>query len=190
MQHHTHGAGNSATVPAILTGRPIGIVDVVAHINEASSLLYAIQMAAAALDASKRGAITSVCDAALRRVGEARKMLVDIDQECVFGAGSSAEQVRPGEPLLEAIRAYRAGMADFNSSAPEDDESANAYADRSYLPPMVVLEEWSTAAETKEGALAALALALDANDGGEAQMVGPMIEAALMYFKVDRMTAR
>lgn len=98
-------------------------------------------------------------------------------------AGRVMLSSRP-EGLLEAINSYRAGLSDFNANAPQDDEGANAYAERSYIPPMQVLEEWRCAPETKEAALAALTLARDECDRGEGPIVTAMIDAALAYFEV------
>lgn len=86
------------------------------------------------------------------------------------------------DPLLRAIRAYRAGLADFQGNAPDDDDAANAYADKTYCPPMLELECWRSPAETKESAVAALELARDAHNEGDRSLVGPMISAALLYF--------
>ncbi|MBB3453928.1 hypothetical protein FHT86_002184 [Rhizobium sp. BK313] len=86
------------------------------------------------------------------------------------------------EPLLIAINDYKAGIADFLANAPEEDEAANAYADTSYIAPMAKLEKWCRPALTRNGALAALQLAYDANRDGDYCLVGPLVSAALKYF--------
>ena len=46
------------------------------------------------------------------------------------------------DPLLDAIQAFRAGLADYSANAPDDNDEADAYVEMSYGPPMEVLEEW------------------------------------------------
>lgn len=65
------------------------------------------------------------------------------------------------DPVVEAVQAYRAGMDDYNANAPVEDELANAYAAQTYEPPMRVLMAWDQPATTKEGALAAIEMALE-----------------------------
>ncbi|MER8431371.1 hypothetical protein [Mesorhizobium caraganae] len=89
------------------------------------------------------------------------------------------------DPLLDAIWAYRAGMADFNLKAPADDV-ANAYAEISYVPAMNALEEWEQPAKTHRGALEALRLIAEETGLYEASpLVSPLLAAALAYFEAQ-----
>lgn len=98
-------------------------------------------------------------------------------------ANAECDAKSDSDPLMRAIKAYRAGLADFRDNAPDDDDEASAYADRTYCPPMIQLEQWSSPAITKEAALAALALAREAHSEGDRSLVAPMISAALVYFE-------
>ncbi|MBB4272345.1 hypothetical protein [Rhizobium mongolense] len=89
------------------------------------------------------------------------------------------------DPLIEAINAYRAGIADFNQNAPEDDEGANAYGEISWLPPFKALENWTAPATTRDGAMAALRLAVDEDEVGDSPLVGTMMRAALAYLEQE-----
>lgn len=90
------------------------------------------------------------------------------------------------DPLLDAVRAFRAGMADFNVNAPDDDDEAVAYIEVSYGPPMEVLEEWEQPAKTHRGALEALRLVAEENNAYAASpLVGPLLAAAIAYFEVQ-----
>ena len=73
------------------------------------------------------------------------------------------------DPLVDAVRAYRAGLADFNAKAPGDDET-DAYAEVSYGRPMKLLEEWEEPAKTHRGALEALRLIAEPDGDGEIVM--------------------
>jgi len=100
-----------------------------------------------------------------------------------FG-GIAAVPVEHPDPLLDAIRAFREGLADYNANAPQDDAAAEAYAEMSYVPPMAVLEEWEEPATTRRGALEALRLIAEENDDFAASpVVGPLLAAALAYFE-------
>ncbi|WP_146606025.1 hypothetical protein [Mesorhizobium kowhaii] len=90
------------------------------------------------------------------------------------------------DPLLDAVRAFRAGMADYNVNSPDDDDEAVAYIEVSYGPPMEVLEEWEQPAKTHAGALEALRLVAEENSAYEASpLVGPLLAAAIAYFEVQ-----
>jgi hypothetical protein len=94
------------------------------------------------------------------------------------------ENVCPGDPLLVAIENFRAGLKDYNDNAPlHTDEAANAYAAVSYREPLRVIEEWKQPAITREAAIAALKLAIDADNDGDYALVGPLVMAALGYFE-------
>ncbi|WP_205935939.1 hypothetical protein [Rhizobium leguminosarum] len=89
------------------------------------------------------------------------------------------------DPMLDAIAAFRAGMADFNANAPHDDAGAKAYSAISWKPPHAVLANWTAPASTRAGAMAALRLAVDEEDTGDSPLVGPMIRAALAYLEQE-----
>ncbi|MGO4619014.1 hypothetical protein [Ensifer sp. 2TAB8] len=86
------------------------------------------------------------------------------------------------DPIQDAIEAYRDGLAAYNSAPGEDDETI----DRTYGPPLDVLTDWEQPAQTREGAMAALRLALEE----ERQFKGlplslSMLKAALAYFESE-----
>ena len=90
------------------------------------------------------------------------------------------------DPLVDAIRAYRAGLAEFNANAPEDDDEADAYAEVSYGPPLNVLKKWERPAQTRTGALEALRLIADENkDFARNPVVGSLLAAALAYLEAQ-----
>lgn len=84
------------------------------------------------------------------------------------------------DPLLEAIDAYLAGLDDFNKNAPELDWEA--YADRSFEPPLKVLSRWTQPAWTRQGALKALQIAMDDAHGVYgSEAAERMVKAAIGY---------
>lgn len=84
------------------------------------------------------------------------------------------------DPLLEAIDAYLAGLDDFNKNAPELDWEA--YADRSFEPPLKVLSKWTQPAWTRQGALKALQIAMDDAHGVYgSEAAERMVKAAMGY---------
>jgi hypothetical protein len=88
--------------------------------------------------------------------------------------------------LLDAILAFRSGLADFNANSPDDDDGSVAYIEVSYGPPMEVLEEWEQPAKTHRGALEALRLAAEENGAYAATpLVGPLLAAALASFEAQ-----
>ena len=93
---------------------------------------------------------------------------------------------QPADPLLDAIHAYRAGLADYNANAPDDNDLADAYVDLSYGPPLEVLDEWEEPATTRRGAIEALKLAIEENETFPLSSVGgPLLAAALAYFEAQ-----
>lgn len=88
------------------------------------------------------------------------------------------------DPLLDAIHAYQAGLEDFNRNAPEDDEGSIAYAQVSYIPHLVRLDEWNEPARTREGAIEALRISLT-NKGGVygCEAADRMVQAAIGYLE-------
>lgn len=90
------------------------------------------------------------------------------------------------DPLLEAIVAYRQGLSDFAAKAPEDQDSANAYAEKSYRPARRALKDWNAPAVTFVGAVSALKMAKDADLNDDSEVVSAMVKAALGYFEAVR----
>lgn len=92
------------------------------------------------------------------------------------------------DPIVAAIEAFETGLAYFNaipSSVTERLEDQIIAA--TYGPPMDVLANWTAPAETLEGAIAALRLAVKENDFNAASDIASnMTKAALAYF--DRPT--
>lgn len=85
-------------------------------------------------------------------------------------------EIRRGDPIVSAIDAYLAGCAAYSASGQEDDETANA----TYGPSLEILERWDRPAVTREGAAAALRLALDEMPDGYT-LVSALLSAALAY---------
>lgn len=92
------------------------------------------------------------------------------------------------DPLLNTIRAYRDGLADFNANAAEewDQEANDSYAAATFRPPMESLSEWSEPAKTHKGAVEALRLIAEENAlYAHSPLVGPMLAAAVAYLEVQ-----
>ncbi|MDE4620631.1 hypothetical protein [Sinorhizobium meliloti] len=90
------------------------------------------------------------------------------------------EETGMDDPLLAAIKAYRDGMAAYNA-APADDEET---VERTYGAPLDVLMDWEEPAQTREGAMAALRLALqEEREFKAAPLATAMLQAALDYFE-------
>jgi hypothetical protein len=109
-----------------------------------------------------------------------------------FATASRAEGLRAlptvdRDPLIDAINAYRIGLADYEAFASTSvtDEERDAYAELSYQPPMAVLDEWKNPAASVEGAVQALSLAVDQYKlwGGGDTITANMLRAALGYFE-------
>jgi hypothetical protein len=83
---------------------------------------------------------------------------------------------RSADPIVPAIDAYLAGCAAYCASGREDEETADA----TYGPHLEILEHWEQPAVTREGAAAALRLALSELNHGEA-LACALISAALAY---------
>ncbi|ACE89498.1 hypothetical protein RHECIAT_CH0000505 [Rhizobium etli CIAT 652] len=96
-----------------------------------------------------------------------------------------AAHAAAADPLLDAVAAFRSGMADYNANAPQDDAGANAYSLISWMPPHAVLANWTAPAATRAGAMAALRLAVDEEETGDSPLVGPMMRAALAYLEQE-----
>lgn len=86
------------------------------------------------------------------------------------------------DPLFDAVNAYKDGMALFKAHAPSDDDAANAFIEESYGPPMRVLDNWTSPAQTKEGATAALEIAIhEFEQHGHNPITEAMMKAALDF---------
>ncbi|PDT24546.1 hypothetical protein CO674_07235 [Rhizobium hidalgonense] len=103
----------------------------------------------------------------------------------VAGIAPIAAHAAVADPLLTAVAAFRSGMADYNANAPQDDPGANAYSLSSWKPPHAVLANWTAPATTRDGAMAALRLAVDEEETGDSPLVGPMMRAALAYLEQE-----
>ncbi|WIJ26583.1 hypothetical protein [Devosia sp. RR2S18] len=101
------------------------------------------------------------------------------------GCPVSFEQVgRYRDPIIDAIRAYEAGMRDYRDNAPDDEEGAAAYVEKSYGPALRVLETWDKPAVTRFGAMAALRLAVEeAAKFAGSDSLDAMLAAALAYLE-------
>ncbi|MBB2832301.1 UNVERIFIED_ORG: hypothetical protein GGD51_002430 [Rhizobium esperanzae] len=99
----------------------------------------------------------------------------------VVAVAPIASHAAAADPLLDAVAAFRSGMADYIANAPQDDAGANAYCLISWMPPHAVLANWTAPATTRAGAMAALRLAVDEDEVGDSPLVGPMMRAALAY---------
>ncbi|MBN9333275.1 hypothetical protein [Devosia sp.] len=89
------------------------------------------------------------------------------------------------DPLAEAIANYRDGLASFEAYSRTDvtDEERDAFAEKSYQPPMGILDVWDRPATSHHGAVEALRLAAEENaQFGGSGMVGALLYAALAYF--------
>lgn len=87
------------------------------------------------------------------------------------------------DPILDAIQAYKDGLADYNANAPwHDDDLVDAYAEQTYGPSMRALAAWDEHARSREGLIAALELAQnEMSQFGENPLTSSMIEAALGF---------
>lgn len=88
------------------------------------------------------------------------------------------------DPLLDAIMSYQAGLLDFRENSPDDDEDADAYAERSYGPHLNRLNDWDGPAVTRGGAIEALRISLTEVDGVYgSEAADRMVKAALGYLE-------
>lgn len=90
------------------------------------------------------------------------------------------------DPLLEAIKAYRAGLIEFNRLAAEDDDDVrwSEYGAMTYEPWQEKLDNWTEPARTRESAIEALRAALGEDDGVYGTDAAEcMVRAALGYLE-------
>ena len=95
-------------------------------------------------------------------------------------AVAAPEPSDAADPILDAIQAYRDGSAAYNAAPGEDDE----LIERTYGRPLNVLQNWEQPAQTREGAMEALRIALETEHEfqGEPFTIN-MLTAALAYFE-------
>ncbi|MBD9372089.1 hypothetical protein IB238_05525 [Rhizobium sp. ARZ01] len=87
------------------------------------------------------------------------------------------------DPLMVSIAAYRLALLDFVENAPDDDKGRDTYAATSYEPPRQRIADWRMPARCRAAAIAALRLAVDAEQEGDYALVGPMIGSALGFLE-------
>jgi hypothetical protein len=105
----------------------------------------------------------------------------------LFGWNIEQEIVkRQDDPLLETIREYSAGIQEFNRLAKSDvtDEDLDRFEEKTFGPALGRLHKWKGAATTRDGAVAALRLAMDDDEGvGRMEAADRMFKAALGYME-------
>ncbi|RVG50539.1 hypothetical protein [Sinorhizobium meliloti] len=85
-----------------------------------------------------------------------------------------------GDPIIDAIEAYQAGVAAYNAAEGEDEETVMS----TYGAPFDVLVDWEMPAQTRAGAMAALRLAAEQEkEFGTSLLTFPLVRAALAYFE-------
>lgn len=85
------------------------------------------------------------------------------------------------DPILDAIKAYQRGVEAFNA-CPDGKEDEFSYL---WKEPHDVLSRWTEPAISREGAKAALALAIEEDEIGDSLVTGPMMRAAFSYFEKE-----
>lgn len=83
------------------------------------------------------------------------------------------------DPLLDAINAYKRGWQTFLAAPDEMAEKLHHL----WKEPHDVLRKWSTGAQSREGALAALAVAIEEEETGDSPVTGPMMRAAYSFLQ-------
>ena len=104
-------------------------------------------------------------------------------------AGAGSRECRQ-DPLLTAIHEFKHAMAiyDTHPLAGTDDDAD--VAEQTYLPALRALERWTTPAETRDGAMAALELAKgDLDHSMNHSLVSAMVGAAFAFFENGSPTA-
>lgn len=94
------------------------------------------------------------------------------------------------DPLLDAIKAFRDGMAAFNATGSDlSDDENNALFDVHVAKVQTALDEWVDPALTQEGAVEALRLAQEEGALYEnSPIVGTMVRAALGFMEANTVT--
>lgn len=91
-----------------------------------------------------------------------------------------------GEPsLMDTIQHYYAGMADFDAQIyGHDNEKADAYAAKSWMPPFRKLEAWDAPAKSHTEALEALRLARkEAEVFACSELTVPLLGAVISFLE-------
>jgi hypothetical protein len=92
------------------------------------------------------------------------------------------------DPLAAAIRDYREGPAAYNAIKEKDwplHGGEDAVIQKTYGVVLNVVRDWDRPATSREGALAALRLALEENQGLGEPLISSMIAAALPFFEAN-----
>ena len=98
--------------------------------------------------------------------------------------GRSRECRQGQDPLLSAIDAFKQGMAAYDVHPGAGTDVDDAVAGQTYGPALRTLQQWSTPAVTRAGAMAALELAgQDLEHSLDGALVTAMVRAALGYFQ-------
>jgi|GEM_PF-5455453 len=92
-------------------------------------------------------------------------------------AVATADAVAQGDPLLDAIAAYKRGWQAF-MEAPDELSDAMGYL---WQEPHDVLRKWTEPARSLKSALAALSVAIEEEDTGDSPVTGPMMRAAYAF---------
>ena len=106
-----------------------------------------------------------------------------------FHSGALASATATQDPLYEAIANYRLGDERFNLIN-ENDWGKMGGQDQviqnTYREPLEVLQNWTKPANSREGAMEALQLAVEeASLYQDSNIAGNMIQAALDFFKTQ-----
>lgn len=92
----------------------------------------------------------------------------------------------PPSTLTDLIYAYRVALSDYTDHAPDEEDAAKDFAERSYRSPRNMLIAWDSPAATFAEATSAIKMAFEADLNDDAELVGSMVRAAHRYF--DRLS--
>lgn len=100
---------------------------------------------------------------------------------------AAAEAVTVRDPIIDAINAYRTGMAAYNGREDfANREEEDAAIAETWGPPMAVLGAWDKPAVSRQGALEALRFAIEeAEEYSCSEMLTNAARAALRYFEQE-----
>jgi hypothetical protein len=129
-----------------------------------------------------------MADSSLNPVVSRRNALTGVSATVISGVlPAVAMKTHSIDPLYVAIGHYTAGMATFNVIKEKDWAAAGgeeAVIEGTYGAPMRILEEWQQPAQTREGAIEALKLAIADGEWFDASSIAsPMMKAALAYLE-------
>lgn len=177
-QTNTQNTANARPCPIPFTSRKV-IEDLDQSIDTLEILWLALSCQGLH-DANTVTRATTVLYAAL----EILKPLV----KGIDAAGDDLPELLP-DPILDAICNYTHGVAAYDSveEADKDEVGEAVLVNKTYGPPMAVLDNWKSPALTAKGAREALRFALD--EGEISCSLEPrienMIRAAYDYFKLE-----